>query len=186
MPGLGWPMFPEFPASNLRHGITAEYVSRRCRSRSSTPSFKRTLSSPPLLRRICDGGSTPVRWSRFLRCHYVCVGVGLGGHSSSEEMQNSVECLTEKIHEVAHSFFANFTPRGHDRPGVHNLAIDHAEQRHQADVPASQPGRAPISDWDMAEKAGPPWFRSRLSGQRERAALGARIVATNTTATVEG
>jgi hypothetical protein len=43
-----------------------------------------------------------------------------------------------------------------------------------------------MSDWDMAEKAGPPWFRSRLSGQRGRAALGARIVATNTTATVEG
>jgi hypothetical protein len=32
-----------------------------------------------LFRRVCDGGSTPVRWSRFLRCHYVCVRVGLGG-----------------------------------------------------------------------------------------------------------
>jgi hypothetical protein len=29
-------------------------------------------------------------------------------------MQNSVERLTEKIHEVAHSFSVNFTPPGHD------------------------------------------------------------------------
>jgi hypothetical protein len=39
--------------------------------------------------------------------------VGLGWQSSSEQMQNSVECLTEKIHEVAHSFFVYSTPRGH-------------------------------------------------------------------------
>jgi hypothetical protein len=58
------------------------------------------------------GGSTTVRWSRFLRCHYVRVGVVLWGQSSSEEMQNSIECLMEKIHEVAHSFFAYFTSRG--------------------------------------------------------------------------
>jgi hypothetical protein len=80
------------------------------------------------IRRVCDGGSTPVRRSRFLRCHYVRVGVVVGGQSSSEEIQNPIECLTEKIHEVAGSFFVYFTSRGHrtaygtqachDRPGA--------------------------------------------------------------------
>jgi hypothetical protein len=73
-----------------RHSVSSR--SRRCRARS-TPSFKRTQSSPALFRRVCDGGSTPVRWSRFLRCHYVRVGVVLGGPVSSEETQNSVECV---------------------------------------------------------------------------------------------
>jgi hypothetical protein len=69
--------------------------------------------TPTLFRRVCDGGSTPVRWSRFLRCHYVRVGVCLGGQSFSKEVQNSVERFTEKIHQVtplvAH---LHFTPRG--------------------------------------------------------------------------
>jgi len=93
------------PRSKLREGITAECVfTVKTTSFTQHPSFKRTLSSPALFRRVCNGGSTPVRWSRFLRCHYVRVGVGFGGQSSSEEMQNSIERLTEKIHEVAYSF----------------------------------------------------------------------------------
>jgi hypothetical protein len=44
---------------------------------------------------ICDGRSAPVRRARFIRRGDVGVGVGLRGHSSSEEMANSFECLAE-------------------------------------------------------------------------------------------
>jgi hypothetical protein len=55
------------------------------------------MSSPALFRRVCDGGSIPVRWSRFLRCHYVRVGVVFGGQSSSVEMQNSGSALRRRF-----------------------------------------------------------------------------------------
>jgi hypothetical protein len=72
-----------------------------------------TTATRALFRRVCDGCSAPATWSRFLRRHYVRVGVVLWGQSCSKEMQDSVECLMEKVHEVAHSFVVYLTSRGH-------------------------------------------------------------------------
>jgi hypothetical protein len=113
------------PGLKLRDGTRQSVSSRskRCRSQRSRALSDQCSSPPPLFRRVGDCGSTPVGWSRFLRCHYVRVGVGLGGQSFSEEMRNSVERLRQKTHEVGYSFVSYFTSRGlpgaHFRPPVH-------------------------------------------------------------------
>jgi hypothetical protein len=97
------------------------------------------LSSPALFRRLCDGGgSTPVRRSRLLRCHYVRVGVVLGRQSSSEEMQNSVDCLTEKIHGVTHSCSAIL--RGADDRQLFSSQCEQAASGVMYPVAGSLPG----------------------------------------------
>ena len=62
---------------------------------------KRDRRGLPLLWRFRDGGSAAGRWSWLLRRHDVGIGVVLRGRFSSEELQNSVECLAEDIHKDA-------------------------------------------------------------------------------------
>ena len=62
---------------------------------------KRNRRGLPLLWRFRDGGSAAGRGSWLLRRHDVGIGVVLRGRFSSEELQNSVECLAEDIHKDA-------------------------------------------------------------------------------------
>jgi recombinational DNA repair ATPase RecF len=61
-----------------------------------------------LFRWVCDRSSTSVGRAWFLRCHDVGVRVVFWRQSSSEEMQDVVECLTEEIHEYARSFATSY------------------------------------------------------------------------------
>jgi hypothetical protein len=61
------------------------------------------------------------------------------GQSSSEEMQNSVERLTEKIHEVAYSF-SYFLRR------VDNRQLFSFQPKHAAQEPSGQrPGQSAVN-----------------------------------------